>query len=69
MQLFKYMTLTLCQQQRTDDVLFRLKVNKITSQTGLLKKIGKISKEYAFNTKLLYVSLILSQCISGNGIE
>ena len=54
MQLFKYVTLTLCQQQLPDDVQFHLEVNKVTCQKGLLKKMGKMSKEYEFNTKCLH---------------
>ena len=68
------MALTICQQQHPDDVLFHLQVNTVTCQKGLLKKIGKISKEYKFNTKLLqgkaYVcDLYLNLGMSGDSTE
>ena len=57
MLMFNYVALTLCQRQHPYDILFPLKVNKVTSQKGILKRVGKISKEYDITWKSVSVTL------------
>ena len=53
MQLFRYATLTLCQQQHTYDVLLPPKGKQSHLSKRPSEEDGKISEEYKFNTKLL----------------
>lgn len=53
MQLFKYETLTLSQQQHPVDVLLPPTGKQSYLSKGHIEKAGRISKTYEFNTKLL----------------
>ena len=54
MQLFQYVTLTLCQQQHPDDVVLPPRGTQSHLSKGPIEKHGgKVkNKEYKFNTKL-----------------
>ena len=69
MQLFKYVTLTLWQQQYPDDEVLpplgkqmkccHLEVNKVTCQKGLLKKIRRKAKNMNLTQTFTWKSVSL----------
>ena len=54
MQLFKYVTLTLCQQQHPGDVVLPSRGKQSHLSKGPNEADGGKSKEYEFNTKNLH---------------
>ena len=54
MQLFKYVTLTLCQQQHLDDVVLPARGKQSHLSKERNKEDGTKSKEYEFDTKILH---------------
>ena len=54
MQLFKYETLTLSQQQHPVDVLLPPRGKQSHLSKGHIEKLERVSKAYEFNTKLLH---------------
>ena len=52
MQLFKYETLTLSQQQHPVDVLLPPRGKQSRLSKGHIEKLERVSKAYEFNTKL-----------------
>ena len=54
MQLFKYVTLTLCQQQHPDDVVLPARGKQSHLSKGPNEADGGKNKEYEFNTQILH---------------